>query len=147
MGKGQYRAHGRGQRQRGFDDDNYSMQDARADRQGRSYAAPPRGLQPADGPALDATVKMFNSDKGFGFVALADGSGDAFPHIGIVLAAGRDAPLPRTKLRVQVGQGAKGAQVTAVLEVDASTAAAPRPRSGPRQGRPDPSTAIGIDGT
>ena len=35
--------------------------------------------------------------------------------------------LPESKLRVQVGQGQKGPQVTAVLEVDASGAAAPRP--------------------
>ena len=64
---------------------------------------------------------------------------------------GHDAVLPETKLRVQVGQGQKGAQVTAVLELDASTAAAPQPGmpstlSGGRE-RLDPATASEIHGT
>ena len=33
-------------------------------------------------PPIDASVKWFNADKGFGFVELADGSGDAFLHTG-----------------------------------------------------------------
>ena len=32
----------------------------------------------AFGPEADATVKWFNPEKGFGFVELADGSGDVF---------------------------------------------------------------------
>ena len=108
---------------------------------------------------MDATVKWFNPDKGFGFVELADGSGDAFLHIGVLQASGHESVEPETKLRVQVGQGQKGRQITAVLEVDASTAAAPqsrRPSShAPRQPsehrgdreRPDPSTATDIEGT
>ena len=79
------------------------------------------------GPAIDAIVKWFNPEKGFGFVELADGSGDAFLHIAVLERGGHDTVLPETKLRVQVGQGQKGPQVTAVLELDASTAAASRP--------------------
>jgi CspA family cold shock protein len=71
----------------------------------------------SDLPATDATVKWFNSEKGFGFVALADESGDAFLHIATLEAAGFDALEPGTKLRVQAGQGPKGRQVTVVLEV------------------------------
>lgn len=148
MGKGQYRGHDRGKRRRGFDDDNYSPQDARDSRASRPYGAPTREASPAQGPVVGATVKMFNTEKGFGFVALADGSGDAFLHIGTLQAAGHDAPAPGTTLKVQVGQGQKGPQITAVLEVDSSTAGALRPRStGPRQNRPDPSTATEITGT
>ena len=33
-------------------------------------------------------VKFFNSDKGYGFIANADGSGDAFVHIYAVERAG-----------------------------------------------------------
>ena len=58
---------------------------------------------------------------------------------------------PGAKLKVSVGQGMKGAQVTRVLEVDLSTATAAPPRAfsdGPRPPRrgPDPSTAIDIAG-
>jgi CspA family cold shock protein len=76
---------------------------------------------------MDATVKWFNPEKGFGFVELGDGSGDAFLHIAVLESAGHETVLPGSKLRVQVGQGQKGPQVTAVLELDASGAAAPRP--------------------
>ena len=124
------------------------------------------------GPELSATVKWFKSDKGFGFVELSDGSGDAFLHIGALQSAGHEAVAPGTTLRVQVGQGQKGPQVTRVLEVDTSTATAEAPRSPrpggfggggggfgggggggggfgarpPRRG-PDPSTAVELAGT
>lgn len=146
MGKGRdYR----GPRRRGFDDDMFQMQDAPLVRPSRPFNAAPV----ADGPAADATVKWFNAEKGFGFVELADGSGDAFLHIAVLQAAGHQAAAPGTKLKVQVGQGQKGRQVTAVLELDASTAAAvpPRaPRGAPGGGarfRPDPSTATDVSGT
>ena len=104
-----------------------------------------------EGPALDAIVKWFNPEKGFGFVELTDGSGDAFLHIAVLERGGHDAVLPGTKLRVQVGQGQKGPQVTAVLELDATTAAASRPTMSPRMSgggreRPDPATASEMHG-
>jgi CspA family cold shock protein len=67
-------------------------------------------------------VKWFNSEKGFGFVALSDGSGEAFLHIRPVEAAGHSNLEPGTTLQVRVGQGQKGPQVTEVLSVDTSTA-------------------------
>lgn len=126
MGKGR----DRGPRRRGFDDDNmFSSRDFRDERPQRSFGGPPpRQPMAADGPTVEATVKWFNSEKGFGFAELGDGSGDAFLHIAVLQAAGQDAVEPGTKLRVQVGQGQKGRQITAVSEVDRSTAAAPQPR-------------------
>lgn len=119
-------------------------------------------MAPMAGPSAEATVKWFNPEKGFGFVELADGTGDAFLHIGVLQNAGHEAVAPGAKLKVQVGQGQKGRQVSAVLEVDSSTATAPQPRSsfgGPRPAgggfrsgggggreRPDPSTAVPLDG-
>jgi CspA family cold shock protein len=101
----------------------------------------------ASGPPQDATVKWFNPEKGFGFVELADGSGDAFLHIRVVEGAGQTEMAPGTRLTVRTAQGQKGPQVTEILEVDASTAEPARPRSpmgaprrsfgdAPRQGGP-----------
>jgi CspA family cold shock protein len=57
-------------------------------------------------------------------VELAEGGSDAFLHINALHAAGADTVAPGSTLRVQVGQGMKGAQVTAVVSIDASTATA-----------------------
>src|SRR5438105_4268011 len=132
-----------GQRRNRFDDDTYSG--PYQDRPRQPFRPSSRTDVAPTGPAIDAIVKWFNPEKGFGFVELADGSGDAFLHIAVLERGGHDTVLPETKLRVQVGQGQKGPQVTAVLELDASTAAATQPRMSPKlsggQGSPDPSTA------
>jgi CspA family cold shock protein len=107
---------------------------------------------PVSGIPVDAIVKWFKSDKGFGFVELGNGTGDAFLHIGALQAAGFETVPPGAKLKVYVGTGAKGAQVTRVLEVDTAGAAdrAPPPRfneaRAPRR-HPDPSTAVELSGT
>src|SRR5271165_446061 len=151
MGKGK---DFRDPRRRGFDDEGYFMAERPsvpgAPRAPRAFAA-----APADGPTVDATVKWFNPEKGFGFAELGDGTGDAFLHIGVLQAAGRETVPPGAKLKVHVGQGQKGKQITHVTEVDESTATPERPR-GPRMGggggggfggprapraAPDPSTA------
>jgi CspA family cold shock protein len=110
------------------------------------------------GAPVDATVKWFKSDKGFGFVELGNGTGDAFLHIGALQAAGYETVPPGSKLKVQVGQGQKGTQVTRVLEVDTSTATPERMGGAPGGGRsfeggsrpprraPDLSTAVEISG-
>ncbi|WP_342104352.1 cold shock domain-containing protein [Methylobacterium sp. SI9] len=90
---------------------------------------PSRGAAPvATGPERDATVKWFNKEKGFGFVELGDGGGDAFLHIRAVEAAGHADLMPGTRLTVTTAQGQKGPQVTSVTSVDTSTAEAPAPR-------------------
>jgi CspA family cold shock protein len=110
---------------------------------------------PSSAPPIDATVKWFKSDKGFGFVELGNGTGDAFLHIGAVQQAGYDALPPGAKLKVNVSAGQKGQQVTRVLEVDLSTAQEPPARSPrpfgdsprpPRRAAPDPSTAVPVTG-
>lgn len=110
------------------------------------------------GVPVDATVKWFKSDKGFGFVELGNGTGDAFLHIGALQAAGYETVPPGSKLKVQIGQGQKGTQVTRVLEVDTSTATAERAGGPPAGGRafeggarpprraPDLSTAVEVSG-
>lgn len=138
----------RDQRRSRFDDD---QPDAHYEFPRQSFPKPARADVAPTGPALDAIVKWFNPEKGFGFVELADGSGDAFLHIAVLESAGHETVLPESKLRVQVGQGQKGRQVTAVLELDASTAA-PQPKrmsaaTSAGRGRPDPATASELEGT
>src|SRR4029077_19391208 len=83
------------------------------------------------GPELQATVKWFNGEKGYGFVALSDGSGDVFLHVNALQAAGVQTVNPGATLRIRVGQGQKGRQVDQVVSVDESTATAAPPRRGP----------------
>src|SRR5271166_4956284 len=147
-------------RKRGFDDDGpmpYESKPRHARGQGgppeAAFAGASMGPPSATGAsAVDAVVKWFKADKGYGFVELAGGQGDAFLHANALHAAGHETVPAGAKLRVQVGAGAKGAQVTRVVEVDASTAVerpqrsfsgdAPRPRRVP----PDPSTAVSVVG-
>jgi len=85
------------------------------------------------GPEHDASVKWFNPEKGFGFVALSDGSGDAFLHANTLNQSGHNAVSPGATLRVRIGQGQKGRQVSEVLSVDESTAT---PNAGRSAGAP-----------
>ena len=75
-------------------------------------------------------VKWFKTEKGFGFVELSDGTGDAFLHASVLGRLGVTAVQPGETLEVRVAQGQRGPQVTEVLNVDSSTAAPPRPRTG-----------------
>ena len=152
----------RAPRKRGFDDDGPMSYDSKP-RSARGFGGAPDsggfGGAPIGGPssapinssapAVDALVKWFKADKGYGFVELAGGQGDAFLHANALHAAGHDTVPAGAKLRVQVGAGAKGAQVTRVLEVDtAGVVERPqRPSSDgirPRRVAPDPSTAVSV---
>src|SRR5579863_6596597 len=139
-------------RRNGFDDDNYTVREARGGGSRPNSFAGSASSQP-EGPATEGTVKWFNADKGFGFVTLGNGGGDAFLHASVLQAAGRQSVLPGTKLRAHVGPGPKGPQVTRVLEVDESGASgepARGDRSTARSGKReavDPSTAVEINGT
>jgi CspA family cold shock protein len=128
------RGRGRPSRRRGFDDD-FSFDRAPP---GDMPRTPPSWPSSAGfGPEHDATVKWFNPEKGFGFVALSDGSGDAFLHANTLNQSGNSAVSPGATLRVRIGQGQKGRQVSEVLSVDESTAtpsAGRAPGAGPGMG-------------
>ena len=80
-------------------------------------------------------MKWFNPEKGFGFVEMTDGSGEAFLHIRQVEAAGYSALESGTTLVIRVGAGQKGPQVQEIVSVDTSTAE-PEPPRGARPPRP-----------
>src|SRR6202035_388403 len=64
-------------------------------RQPRAFGTPPRFSQPRfeapSGPPVSGVVKWFSPEKGFGFVALPDGSGDAFLHGSVLARSGISA--------------------------------------------------------
>jgi len=128
------RGRGRPNRRRGFDDD---FAYDRAPPGDMPRPAPSWPSSAGFGPEHDASVKWFNPEKGFGFVALSDGSGDAFLHANTLNQSGHSSVSPGATLRVRIGQGQKGRQVSEVLSVDESTATPSAPRSaGPRMGGP-----------
>ncbi len=90
MGKGRDRE----PRRRDFDDDYRPP--------ARPQSRPARPMTPANvGDPQDAVVKWFNPEKGFGFVELSDGSGDAFLHVNPSRpqASIRSRPAPRWSSR------------------------------------------------
>jgi CspA family cold shock protein len=117
-------------RRRGFDDDNFETPR-------RSFGSTPgssaQRFEAPSGPPVQAVVKWYNPDKGFGFVQLADGSSDAFLHVSVVERSGHSGILPGATIEVRVGPGPKGPQVSEILSVDSSTAA----QEPPRRARPE----------
>jgi len=73
------------------------------------------------GPPVSGVVKWFSPEKGFGFVELSDGSGDAFLHGSVLAQSGIGEVQPGETLEVSVGPGHKGPHVIEVLSVDSST--------------------------
>ena len=101
-------------RRRSFDDDNFAPPK-------RTFGfSPPSGPQfeAPSGPSVRATVKWYNPDKGFGFVTLEDGTGDAFLHVSVVERSGNSTVLPGSTPEVSTSPGPKGPQVTEVISVD-----------------------------
>ncbi len=77
-------------------------------------------------------MKWYNSEKGFGFVEMADGSGDVFLHANSLQQAGFQTVTPGSVLQIRVGQGQKGRQVDQVVSVTEGTGehSGGTPRSG-----------------
>jgi cold shock protein len=138
----------RNSRRREFDVETYHAQP-------RPFGTRPRFSEPRfeapSGPPVRGVVKWFSPEKGFGFVELSDGSGDAFLHGSVLAQSGINAVQPGETLEVRVGPGHKGPHVTEVLSVDSSTAtAAPLPRPNFRSATsngPSSGTSVEVTGT
>jgi CspA family cold shock protein len=83
-------------------------------------------LEGSSGLVVRGQVKWFNPNKGYGFVQLSDGSGDAFLHVTALAGIGVSTLQPGETLELRVALGQRGPQVTEVISVDSSTAAPPR---------------------
>jgi CspA family cold shock protein len=96
---------------------------------GREYSgSTTRGDASIDGPAVEAMVKWFRADKGYGFVELADGLGDAFLPLKALRLAGLESVPAGAQLQVIVRAGPKGAQVARVVGVGAFSIVEPPER-------------------
>ena len=110
-------------------DEPYQPRDAYVPRGGGGPGGPPstgfggapRGFNAPTGPETGAIVKWFNGEKGFGFVELDSGGGDAFLHVSVLSRAGYQVVSPGATLRVLTSAGQKGPQVAEVLSVDETT--------------------------
>jgi cold shock protein len=83
-------------------------------------------IEEPSGPPVRGRVKWFSPIKGYGFVALSDGSGDAFLHATALASIGITTLQPGETLEFRVTLGQRGPQVAEVISVDSSTAAPPR---------------------
>jgi CspA family cold shock protein len=96
----------------------------------------------AEGLAVEAAVKWFNATKGYGFVELSDGRGDAFLHLKTLRETGRQTLPSGAKIRVVARAGSRGAEVVRVVEVDPRSAA----ERASRRSTFDPSAAFDLTG-
>jgi cold shock protein len=63
------------------------------------------------------TVKWFNPDKGFGFIAPDDGSADVFVHFSAIESTGYRTLEENQKVEYSVTQGPKGPQAAQVRTI------------------------------
>lgn len=66
---------------------------------------------------ITAHVKWFAPEKGFGFVTLDDGSGEAFLHASALRAGPYDDPVAGQEMVCDIGPGQKGPQVALIHSV------------------------------
>jgi cold shock protein len=108
---GRYKDYHRESRRGGFSEEQGSDTPA-----SRSRAVHERtNASPAPEP-VEAIVKWFNAEKGFGFVDVVGGS-EAFMHIRQLEAAGHRSVPEGARVKVRIGQGQKGPEITEFIEV------------------------------
>ncbi|AVM64447.1 MULTISPECIES: cold-shock protein [Dietzia] len=60
------------------------------------------------------TVKWFNAEKGYGFIAPEDGSADLFVHYSSIEGTGFKSLEENQRVEFEVGEGQKGPQAQEV---------------------------------
>ncbi|MDE0527266.1 MAG: cold-shock protein [Truepera sp.] len=63
------------------------------------------------------TVKWFSNEKGYGFIARDDGSGDLFVHFSAIQGDGYRSLNEGDEVTFDVGEGAKGPQAQNVVVI------------------------------
>jgi CspA family cold shock protein len=122
---GRYKDYHREPRRGGFDDEQ-GADDSSGSRSSYRSRPPSQTTEP-----VEAVVKWFNAEKGFGFVDVVGGS-EAFMHIRQLEAAGHRTVPEGARVKVRIGQGQKGPEVTELIEVLSGTGAVGRSALRPR---------------
>jgi len=63
------------------------------------------------------TVKWFNAEKGFGFIAPDDGTADVFAHFSAISGNGYRSLDEGEKVEFEVTQGQKGPQAANIVKL------------------------------
>ena len=87
---------------------------AEADSEPVRPAAAPFGEIEPSGEFIDATVKWFNADKGYGFVCRSDSERDVFIHMVTLRRSGMKELEPGQTVKVRIADGPKGPQATEI---------------------------------
>jgi CspA family cold shock protein len=66
---------------------------------------------------ITGTVKFFNADKGYGFIAAEDGSGDSFVHISAVERAGLSTLDRDQRVRYDLEEDRRGKMAATNLQL------------------------------
>ncbi|MFS8036516.1 cold-shock protein [Xanthobacter sp. AM11] len=86
------------------------------------FGGAPRSAGPraATGPTEErvGTVKWYNPDKGFGFIAVEGGGKDVFVHVTVISRSGLSDLAEGQRVVVQVGQGPKGPEARGIELAD-----------------------------
>jgi cold shock protein len=87
------------------------------------------------------TVKWFNSEKGFGFIAQDGGGPDVFVHYSAIAGGGYRELAEGQKVEFEVTQGQKGPQAENVQPRERPTARQSRTADRRRPGKSEPAAA------
>jgi len=63
----------------------------------------------------EGTVKWFNADKGYGFIAPDDGGADVFVHFSAIQSDGYRSLQENQRVEFSIGQGTRGPQAEQVV--------------------------------
>jgi cold shock protein len=108
---GRYKDYDREPKRGGLNDEQGSDNRSSGSQSGYQRPSAPQTSEP-----VEAIVKWFNAEKGFGFVDVVAGP-EAFIHVRQLEAAGQRSVPEGTRVKVRIGQGKKGPEVTEIIEV------------------------------
>jgi CspA family cold shock protein len=77
----------------------------------------PKVVSAGESTMAQGTVKWFNADRGYGFIAPGDGTADVFVHHSAIRADGYRSLQDNQRVEFTVIQGAKGPQAEDVRPI------------------------------